>query len=714
MNIQEVSGPVPDVIPLDAEALDRFELERIEALVGNKGQNLAQELEGICFLPERVRRDNAGISVQEIQRRDGYSGYRIDLAPGSTGEILFAPLLYGSGFVIKRVIRTRSQNVTSFDTYNASGEQIGSSSTLGWTIQYVNLTSVDPGCPIVTHLYHVLADEYSKASEANASSERILLLQTVLRSLENKLSYKRGLKDPVFATFEKQFLKSANDRALNYDERTKQLHKILDERSTVIRTKSRVHRLGLRDYRLPLALKRMSLRNRGFWLLPVENLRGFLYRNTIGRVLWFLNTVRSNIGYSLALAVYNPFTFYFITQPINPHAMWAVGKIRTAYIDTMDTVRGAAAAVGIATASEVLPQENSQQQDSSTRGTLATSTAPMNLGQSFEGIHLSSAVPTVANQDWSERMSAFKELQIAYEGNLQISARMGRLEQMETQLNFALIAESAYRELDRYISTLDKARTALPKVAPAYFDAEVARSKQLQLYIWDKLVRYMLDHKYTVMDQSKEQKYVDSYLGRGFVFLEEITRDLERKYQGLPKPDGFKDLDKLSAFYKKKRVETAGLRERLAKNSLLHRQKDPYDAKELRTALARQWEILYLLENRAQEAANFGLKMYTWSVRNAIWVIESLHSAKRQELTLLMEGTTSPEKLQSARSEIESKIEPQYESLFHILTLEFVSVKPEMSEKLPNDIEMTQRRTIIDTIDGFFQDREKTLLAHLK
>jgi hypothetical protein len=147
--------------------------------------------------------------------------------------------------------------------------------------------------------------------------------------------------------------------------------------------------------------------------------------------------------------------------------------------------------------------------------------------------------------------------------------------------------------------------------------------------------------------------------------------------------------------------------ERLARNSKLFNQPDHTDGTELRSYMKRQWEILYLLQNKAQEASNFGLQMYTWSVRNAIWLLQSLYSAKRRELSLLFENPGKP-KAEVAR-EIRLQIEPLYEQLTHMMSLEFASIRPELTQRLSNDVDASQRKVLIDTVEGFINDREKVL-----
>jgi hypothetical protein len=46
-----------------------------------------------------------------------------------------------------------------------------------------------------------------------------------------------------------------------------------------------------------------------------------------------------------------------------------------------------------------------------------------------------------------------------------------------------------------------------------------------------------------------------------------------------------------------------------------------------------------------------------------------------------------------------------YESIFHILTFEYVSLRQEINQKLDDDIESTQRQTVIDALAKSFEER---------
>jgi hypothetical protein len=323
---------------------------------------------------------------------------------------------------------------------------------------------------------------------------------------------------------------------------------------------------------------------------------------------------------------------------------------------------------------------------------------------------LSPDYPNVDRQSWSDRMSNFKNMQIGYESNMEFAARMGRLEQMELQLNFSMIVDSTWEETERYLDHLKTLRSELRKPSPElarYLRDEELRTRQAEMYVWDKLLRYILDHPYLVMDQSKEQVYRDYYMGRSILLLRDMTARLAAREPDFQKPSDYQRLLAVADAFQKTRVDAPTIMERLARNSRLFAQPDHTDGTALRSYMKRQWEILYLLQNKAQEASNFGLQMYTWSVRNAIWLLQSLYSAKNRELTLLFESPRKPRA--DAAREIRSEIEPLYEQLTHMMSLEFASIRPELSQRLADDIDARQRKVLIDSVEGFIADREKVL-----
>ena len=126
--------------------------------------------------------------------------------------------------------------------------------------------------------------------------------------------------------------------------------------------------------------------------------------------------------------------------------------------------------------------------------------------------------------------------------------------------------------------------------------------------------------------------------------------------------------------------------------------------------MKRQWEVLYLLQNHAQEAANTGLQMYNWSIRNTVHLLQSIYSTKREELSLIALHFKKGLPVSKISQNLEFKtIDSQYEALFHMMVLEFTSIRKELSENLKNDIEANQRKTMIQGLESFFEERDSLL-----
>jgi hypothetical protein len=307
-------------------------------------------------------------------------------------------------------------------------------------------------------------------------------------------------------------------------------------------------------------------------------------------------------------------------------------------------------------------------------------------------------------------MSNFKQLQIAYEENIEYASRMGRLEQLETQYNFPMQIEAAWEELERYNNYIFKVREENPNLSAKmkqYLFNEINRTQQLQLYLWDRLGRFILDQVYVMLDQDKEQKRNDYYVGRAFVFMEEMTNVLNWRYKDFKKHEGHEKIKALAEAYTKARKETGKVTSNLYANSDLFKQKDVYDTKEFRSHMKRQWEILFLQNSKVEEAANMGLNMYIWSVRNTVWILQSVYSAKREELAVLIKRDATGQLLTPAEMLTRSKVSMLYETLIHNLTLEYVGIREEIMNRLGKDIESTQRLTVINNLKEFLSDREK-------
>jgi len=669
---------------------------------------------GKASLPESIR-------ITSMIRINGYSGFEYTMDDLLYARVGFAPLLYG-GFVINKVLSDGSSRREVWEIFSESGQLLAVEGSMDKTVLYVDMTEMEPSCPILSHLYNYLAHEYGQAQTGISRSRQVHLVETFLRKLakesDTPLSVHGAASDPAVTQMARKIVELENDPVLTWEERQKALAGLYAERKKIIDTKKRAHRLGWLGYSLPLQIEKHRTIAARIKARPSSNARGFSYKYTIGMAIWFLQTVRGNIGYSIALAIYGPFTFYFITQPLNPHAMWAVGKARASYLEFEQQVKSAlgvealpavtaATATGAVVAGATETKQEAPKEDPNTK---FASYKPSHLD-----LLLSTDVPSVDKQNWSDRMSNFKDMQIGYEENMVFAARMGRIEQMETQLNFPLIVETSWQELERYMDEVRRHQQASPQSGDrsaelkAYLGRELLRTERLQLYMWDRLQRYILDHPYTVMDQGKEQVYRDYYMGHAFLLFREMTSKLSKRFEGFKKPAEYKRIEKLAQSFEKTRKEGDSVLARLKNNSALFAQKDRLDGRELRSYLKRQWEVLYLLQNKAQEASNFGLMSYTWSVRNAIWLIQGMYSAKRRELSLLLDpkGRTAAE----ISAEIKGSIEPLFESSFHLMNLEFVSIRPELSERLTKDIEFQQRQTVITTIEESLKDREKALKA---
>src|SRR5690606_37977261 len=137
------------------------------------------------------------------------------------------------------------------------------------------------------------------------------------------------------------------------------------------------------------------------------------------------------------------------------------------------------------------------------------------------------------------------------------------------------------------------------------------------------------------------------------------------------------------------------------------KQKDLFSTKEFRSYMKRQWEILYLQNAKAEEASNMGLNMYIWSVRNTAWIVQSIYSAKREELALLVKRDVTGQLFTPSELLSRSRVSMLYETLFHNLTLEYVGIREEIMNRLGKDIESEQRMSVINNLKEFLTDREK-------
>jgi hypothetical protein len=689
--------------------------------------------------------------VKTFRNLFGYSGFDYEIGE-IRGQVSFGLILGGTGFVIRRLLRDTNGEMERFDYFNLEGEITFTSDREALKVLIPDSLEIDLSCPILDHFYNYLNYEYRMAGEGKSKTEMIAAVERLLKSLYLskviRLPIRDGLKDPAFDNIYKKILKAEMDPVLTWEERQLVFKNYKETLTKILRTKLRAHRLNQTQFKVALVKNDIESFLTRFIARPGNNAKGILYRYTIGKIIWFFNTVKNNLGYSVALAVYGPFTYYFITMPMNPHAMQAVGKVRSTYLDVKTEISRAlefgelamkdisskeAIAKALPVASDEIkttaaaPKKEAQGQDATGLANIiyqssvtAETKEPLLISMGDgkkEAVHpkimnmlVTSDVEKVNKQSWTERMSNFKQMQIAYEENIEYASRMGRLEQLETQYNFPMQVEATWEELERYNNMIFKLREENPNLSAKmkqYLFNEISRTQQLQVYLWDRMGRFILDQIYVMLDQDKEQKRNDYYVGRSFVFMQEMTNILSWRYKDFKKPEGHERIEKLAEFYNNNRKEFGSVLKNLSANSDLFKQKDIYDTKEFRSYMKRQWEILFLQNAKAEEASNMGLNMYIWSVRNTVWVLQSIYSAKREELALLIQRDTSGKLFSPAEMLARSKISMLYETQFHNLTLEYVGIREEIMNRLGKDIESAQRQVVIDNLREFLSDRDK-------
>lgn len=693
-------------------------------------------------------------TITTIKNLNGLSGFEYK-EDGITGHLSVGMILGGTGYALNRVLHNNGEVHERHDYFNIKGDCTFTSDKEALKCIIVDFHEMDLTCPVLNHFYNFLSLEYKNAGEGKSQTALVHSAESFLRTMYKskivRLPVKDRANDPAVTNIYNKILAAEMDPVLTWEERQVVFENYKKDLKKILITKIRAHKLSKAAYRAQLISKDGGNFLARFLARPVNNFNGILYKYTIGKIIWFFQTVKNNLGYSIALAVYGPFTYYFITMPMNPHAMQAVGQVRSAYLEAKSEVlrfiEGSEVAINDlknkeAIATETTPvvsqQTQTQQADSVTTKQAAPSKDAImaniinpssvttekagpfsiNLGDgktenatpSILNMLLTTDSDKVNKTTWSERMSNFKQMQIAYEENIEYASRMGRLEQLETQYNFPMQIEATWEELERYNNLIFKIRTENPNLSAKmkqYLFNEINRTQQLELYLWDRMGRFILDQIYVMLDQDKEQKRSDYYVGRAFVFMEEMTKILSWRYKDLKKPEGYEKIQALADAYAKARKETGRVLSNLQANSDLFKQKDVYDTKEFRGHMKRQWEILFLQNSKAEEASNMGLNMYIWSVRNTAWILQSMYSAKRDELPVLIKRDVTGAILTPDEMLSRSKVSMLYETLLHNLTLEYVGIREEIMNRIGKDIESTQRMTVINNLKEFLSDREK-------
>ncbi len=705
---------------------------------------LTQDVQNLFPYLDEVSLDKGNYTA--INNSFGYSSYRSTYLEHEC-EVAVSIILGGTGFILRRKFFNGQKEVIRFDHFNINGELTFTSDKEVLKPMIVESHMFDPSNIFANHFYNYLCAEYAQTTKGLASTKLVYAVERELyRRYKNKdLSINAGLEDSIILHSFKDIESLELDPVLTWEERQGIYKSKIEKLMLLLKTKARAHRKNKLFFSFGIFAKEIGSLAKRISKRPFNNLAGIFYRYTVGKIIWFFNTVKNNLGYSVALAVYGPFTYYFITMPMNPHAMQAVGKVRSTYLDTKTEISklltGTSSVISeiknteaiasvpaitdkVATTQAATTSVNPAADNAKILSNILYPSSVIKAGeqQYLEGTKLLTYKPQIMNmplttdvnsvdaQSWNERMSNFKQMQIAYEENIEYASRMGRLEQLETQYNFPMQVENAWEELERYNQMIFKVREENPNLSAKmkqFLFNEIDRTQQLQLYLWDRMSRHILDQIYVMLDKDREQQRNDYYVGRSFVFMEEMTNILSWRYKDLKKPAGYDKIAALAKFYNSARLEHGSVMKNLAANSDLFKQKDVYNTKEFRSYMKRQWEILFLQNAKAEEASNMGLNMYIWSVRNTVWILQSVYSAKKEELALLIKRDTTNGLFTPAELTLRNKLSLQYETLFHNLTLEYVGIREEIMNRLPKDIESEQRKVVLDNLKEFFTDRDK-------
>lgn len=638
------------------------------------------------------------VDIIPVHNNGGFSGYNYWLEGQIIGQIQLATLLSGYYVILKKVYLEGEVNEI-YDYYNQEGNFAYSSDTLDGTTYTYSSINMDPQSAFTNHFYNVLYSEYEQAPTGMSETTRIKFLEDLLNSFlknaKTPIGADKRRRDPALLNIVREIHRIENDKVLKWSERQEIFKNLIIIRDKIVKTKSRIHNFDPLRYTVAVKLSDSKVKLDLIKHRPVSNLSGIIYKYTLGNVLWFMKTVKDNLGYSVALAIYGPFTFYFITQPMNPHAMWAVGKVRDAYIKTINYME-TDEDLTLAAENEIVDDSELTDQVSSTQA------APSRASGRLKDI------------SWEDRMSHFKAMQIAYEGSMVFAERMGRIEQMENQFMFPLTAEAAWNEIKRYERSINGKLQFIPNLDhrfKSFLKKELKRVQADKVYIWTKLAQFFRDHPFIMVDQANEQSQKDYYVGRAFVFMKRMTDEL--KELKLEQPLTHDKVQALAQKYESIYESGDTVMESLKKNSKLFQQKDFFNTTELRDYMKRHWEVLFIQQNKKQEASSFSLQAYTWSIKNAIWILQSLYSTKRDELeTLAYKFNLDNTNTGDVKALAETSV--HYESLMNMMTLEFVSIKEEIEKNLKNDNEAELRLSMIKNVQNFLNERDKLFNAKLQ
>ena len=291
---------------------------------------------------------------------------------------------------------------------------------------------------------------------------------------------------------------------------------------------------------------------------------------------------------------------------------------------------------------------------------------------------------------------------------MMIAPRIGRIETFENQFNFAMTAEAAWNQMSAYLNDVDgtvKFQKGLDKRYISFLENEKKRTLELKVYIWQKMSQFFLDHPYQIVDQDNEQTAKSYYTGRQFIFYEKITKELQ-KMDLIGDAVTHENIKMLAKKYSEEKRLGRNVMDTLKLNSNVFKQRDYLSSGDLRKTMKRHWEKVYIQQTKRQEAASFALQSYTWSIRNAMWILQSIYSKKQIELQdLTWKAKDNGKGIKSGQGT--SKYNDDYlASMFNNMTSEFVSIKKEILEALPTDNEVELREGVIANIKDYLTERD--------
>lgn len=675
--------------------LAKAKIEISDLVLKSAGSLEARLADLLSSFNEKEEFKNEEVDAFAVHNLNGLSGHNFWVDGALVAQLHLGSLTSGY-YVFHKVVYLEGETSDTYEYYNQDGAYVYASESLDGQCVHYNSINMDPTNPYTNHLYNVLYVQYEAAENGMGDTARIAFIEKTLNSLlfndRTPIGADGRRKDPAILNIVNEIKRIEGDPILNWSERQKVYATLKHIRKKILRTKSRAHKFAYFNYYAPVVLNDARLKLELLSKRPADNTLGLLKKYTWGRLVWFGQTVQSNLGLSIAMAIYGPFTFYFITQPMNPHAMWAVGKVRGAYLDVVNA----------------LEETSEKAQDSVVPEAIA------------DEVSTSMAAPAKQEapepaQSWDDRMSSFKAMQISYEESMVFAARMGRIEQMENQFLFPLTAEAAWNQMELYLSNVEgalKYNKNLDARYKGFLKREIDRTLQLQVYVWKKLARFFNDHPYIAVDQNNEQTGKDYYTGRGFVFMKKMTDKLS-KLDLASAPAMHGKIEALAKKYQSLKKSGDSVLGTLEKNSRAFAQADMYDTDELRKNMRRHWEVLFLQQNKKQEASSFGLQAYTWSVKNALWILQSVYSSKNQELgTLTFKYNLDNQNTDKVESD--KVVSSMYESMMNMLVLEFVSIKKEIASSLGPDKEAELRQMVIENLKSYMSERDRLFNGNMK